>query len=220
MSQPSTTGGAHAAQAQTGILFGQIAVVAGVAVGGIWGATQWTAHALGYQPRLGTAWFALADVPVYEPWKLFEWWYWYDAYAPDVFLHGGAIAASSGLAAAAAAIGMAVWRSRMARRVTTYGSARWAEPEEIEKAGLTGDAGVFLGRLNRKARRMPNYLRHEGPEHVMAFAPTRSGKGVGLVVLEPHGWLAFTLQPLPAVQPHRCEVGGLQPAARSPPRRP
>jgi type IV secretion system protein VirD4 len=26
------------------------------------------------------------------------------------------------------------------------------------------------------------YLRHDGPEHVMAFAPTRSGKGVGLVV--------------------------------------
>ena len=27
-----------------------------------------------------------------------------------------------------------------------------------------------------------DYLRHDGPEHVMAFAPTRSGKGVGLVV--------------------------------------
>jgi type IV secretion system protein VirD4 len=27
-----------------------------------------------------------------------------------------------------------------------------------------------------------SYLRHAGPEHVMAFAPTRSGKGVGLVV--------------------------------------
>lgn len=26
------------------------------------------------------------------------------------------------------------------------------------------------------------YLRHDGPEHVMVFAPTRSGKGVGLVV--------------------------------------
>lgn len=24
------------------------------------------------------------------------------------------------------------------------------------------------------------YLRHAGPEHVMAFAPTRSGKGVGV----------------------------------------
>ncbi len=27
-----------------------------------------------------------------------------------------------------------------------------------------------------------DYLRHDGPEHVMAFAPTRSGKGVGLVL--------------------------------------
>jgi type IV secretion system protein VirD4 len=27
-----------------------------------------------------------------------------------------------------------------------------------------------------------HYLRHNGPEHVIAIAPTRSGKGVGLVV--------------------------------------
>ncbi len=27
-----------------------------------------------------------------------------------------------------------------------------------------------------------HYLRHDGPEHVLCFAPTRSGKGVGLVV--------------------------------------
>ena len=27
-----------------------------------------------------------------------------------------------------------------------------------------------------------HYLRHNGPEHVLAFAPTRSGKGVGLVI--------------------------------------
>src|SRR3546814_10047296 len=57
-------------------------------------ATQWSAHALGYQARLGPPWFFAADVPVYEPWKLFEWWYWYDAYAPEVFLRGGVIAAS------------------------------------------------------------------------------------------------------------------------------
>src|SRR3546814_12622342 len=37
-------------------------------------------------------------------------------------------------------------------------------------------AGVFLGRQRGR------YLRHDGPEHVMAFAPTRSGKGVGLVI--------------------------------------
>ncbi|MBN8748730.1 MAG: conjugal transfer protein TraG [Variovorax sp.] len=165
--------------AHTGILFGQIAAVCTVALGGVWGATQWTAQALGHQPRLGPAWFDVSGHAVYSPWKMFEWWFLYDAYAPQIFAHGGAIAAGSGLLATGVAIGMAVWRSRLARRVTTYGSARWAERAEIDKAGLTGAAGVFLGRL---ASRGGAYLRHEGPEHVMAFAPTRSGKGVGLVV--------------------------------------
>ena len=36
----------------TGILFGQITVVSGVVLAGVWVATQWTAHALGYQARL------------------------------------------------------------------------------------------------------------------------------------------------------------------------
>ncbi|MBO1009803.1 type IV secretory system conjugative DNA transfer family protein, partial [Acidovorax sp. SD340] len=179
MASRSEAGKERASSAHTGILFGQITAVMGVTVCGVWVATQWTAHALGYQPRLGVAWFDLSGLPVYEPWKLFEWWYWYDAYAPEVFSRGGAIAASSGLLATGVAIGMAVWRSRLARRVTTYGSARWAERDDIDKAGLTASAGVFLGRA---PGRDGAYLRHEGPEHVMAFAPTRSGKGVGLVV--------------------------------------
>ena len=165
--------------AATGILFGQIFVVLGVALGGVWAATQWTAHALGYQSRLGPWWFEVSGVPVYEPWKLFAWWYFYETYAPQVFKRGGVIAALSGMAATGAAIAMAVWRARMAKRVTTYGSARWAEREEIDKVGLTKPAGVFLGKTSDKSGA---YLRHEGPEHVMAFAPTRSGKGVGLVV--------------------------------------
>ena len=163
----------------TGILFGQITVVSGVVLGGVWTATQWAACALGYQPRLGPVWFEVSGVPVYEPWKLFEWWYFFDAYAPQVFERGGLIAASSGMLATVAAIAMAVWRARMAKQVTTYGSARWAEQEEIAKAGLMNPVGVFLGKTFGKEG---SYLRHEGPEHVMAFAPTRSGKGVGLVV--------------------------------------
>nr|WP_076511779.1 conjugal transfer protein TraG [Pseudacidovorax sp. RU35E] len=164
---------------QSGVLFGRVAAVTATALGGVWSATQWTADALGHQRRLGPPWFQLAGQPIYEPWKLFEWWYWYDAYAPEVFSFGGTIAAASGLLATGVAIGMAVWHSRVSRRVTTYGSARWAEPADVDKAGLTGEAGVFLGRFAAKGGA---YLRHEGPEHVMAFAPTRSGKGVGLVV--------------------------------------
>jgi Type IV secretory system Conjugative DNA transfer len=47
---------------------------------------------------------------------------------------------------------------------------------EIRRAGLFRSDGVLLGRWRGE------YLRHDGPEHVFCFAPTRSGKGVGLVV--------------------------------------
>ncbi|MFA7607445.1 MAG: conjugal transfer protein TraG [Rhodocyclaceae bacterium] len=170
-------------QAQ-GVLFGQIAAVFGIVIAGVWGATQWTAAALGYQLRLGSPWFDFHGTPVYYPWKLFEWWFFFDAYAPQVFDTGGMIAAGSGLLAVVVAIAMSVWRSRQARKVTTYGSARWADATDIRKAGLTQPAGVFLGKYRNE------YLRHEGPEHVLTFAPTRSGKGVGLVVPTLLSWPA------------------------------
>ena len=168
----------------TNVLFGQIAVVFGIVIAGVWGATQWTAAALGYQLRLGSPWFDLLGRPIYHPWKLFEWWFFFGAYAPEVFDTGGAIAGASGMVAVVVAIAMSVWRSRQARLVTTYGSARWANAQDIRQAGLTQPAGVFLGQHDRQ------YLRHEGPEHVLTFAPTRSGKGVGLVVPTLLSWPA------------------------------
>ncbi|QNH03993.1 conjugal transfer protein TraG [Pseudomonas sp. B11D7D] len=168
----------------TTVLYGQVLVVLAITLSGIWSATQWTAAALGYQARLGAPWFELHGTPVYYPWRLFEWWFVFDAYAPDIFNVGGSIAACSSLLALVVAIGMAIWRARQARRVTTYGSARWADADEVRKAGLTQPAGVFLGQFDDQ------YLRHEGPEHVLTFAPTRSGKGVGLVVPTLLSWPA------------------------------
>jgi type IV secretion system protein VirD4 len=158
------------------ILLGQFLVVLTIIVATMWGATQWVAHALGYQPALGRPWFVLDGWPVYRPWRLFQWWYAYEAYAPDVFARGGAMAASGGLLGVLAAVVGSVWRARWEKRVTTYGSARWAEKRDLVRAKLLGGDGVFLGRWKG------DYLRHDGPEHVLAFAPTRSGKGVGLVV--------------------------------------
>jgi len=156
-------------------------------VAGVWVATQWTAAHLGYQLRLGSPWFDFLGAPIYHPWQLFQWWYWYDAYAPHLFLKGGGIAAASGITAAAVAIGMSVWRARQSRLITTYGSARWADARDIRKAGLDKPAGVFLGLHDGQ------YLRHEGPEHVLTFAPTRSGKGVGLVIPTLLTWPASTV---------------------------
>jgi type IV secretion system protein VirD4 len=161
----------------TKILWGTIGVVFAIILATTWAATQWVAWRLGYQPQLGLPWFELVGgVPVYLPSAIFWWWLAYDAYAPSIFIEGATIVVSGGFLSIAVAIGMSVWRAREAKNAETYGSARWASRKEVERAGLLGPDGVVLGRLERV------YLRHDGPEHILCFAPTRSGKGVGLVV--------------------------------------
>ncbi len=158
------------------ILWGQVLAVVLIILMSAWAATQWTASALGYQPELGEPWFGLLGHPIYRPYDLFWWWFSYDAYAPKIFDKGGMIAASGGFVAIVAAIAMSVWRGRENRNANTYGTARWATRDDIRKAGLLSETGVVLGQFQN------NYLRHDGAEHVLCFAPTRSGKGVGLVI--------------------------------------
>ncbi|MFN7166759.1 MAG: IncP-type conjugal transfer protein TraG [Pannonibacter sp.] len=160
----------------TKFLFGQFFLTLALIGLSIWTATQWTAAALGFQPRLGPAWLEVGAYPVYLPWRFFQWWYAYDAYAPDVFVRGGVIASLGGLAGILMAVAASIHRARQDKASTTYGSARWASAGDVRRAGLMSPDGVLLGRCGRR------YLRHAGDEHVMAFAPTRSGKGVGLVI--------------------------------------
>jgi len=160
----------------TKILWGQVTVVCFVVLAFVWGATEWTAWQLAFQPELGPPWFTLFGWPFYLPPAFFWWWFSFDAYAHDIFVEGGYIAGAGGIAAFAVAIAMSVWRAREAKHTITYGSARWATAQEIRSADLLHPDGVVLGQWHG------SYLRHEGPEHVLCFAPTRSGKGVGLVV--------------------------------------
>jgi len=151
----------------TKILWGQIVLIFAIVLATMWAATQWVAWKLGYQPQLGQPWFELiSGVPIYFPPAFFWWWYAYDAYAPQVFVEGAYIASSGGFISIAVAVAMSVWRAREAKTAATYGSARWATPTEIRAAGLTAPDGVVLGRFER------DYLRHDGPEHVLCFAPT------------------------------------------------
>jgi len=160
----------------TKILWGQVIVVCSVALAFIWTATEWTAWQLAFQPQLGRPWFEIFGWPFYEPPAFFWWWFSFDAYAHEIFVEGGFIAGGGGVAAFAVAVAMSVWRAREAKHAITYGSARWATAQEIRAAALLRPDGVVLGRWHGA------YLRHDGPEHVLCFAPTRSGKGVGLVV--------------------------------------
>ena len=171
----------------TRVLWGQVAIVLSIVLTAIWCATEWTAWRLGFQAQLGQPWFEVAGWPFYYPPIFFWWWYCYDAYAPSIFIEGAYIAASGGFISIAVAITLSVLRARDEKDVVTYGSARWAEPAEIRAAGLLGADGVILGRYDR------DYLRHDGPEHVLCFAPTRSGKGVGLVVPTLLTWPGSTI---------------------------
>ena len=171
----------------TKILWGQLFFVSIVVLAFLWGATEWTAWRLAFQPQLGPAWFTVGRWPIYQPLAFFIWWFQFDAYAPRIFIEGACIAASGGFAAIGIAIMLSVWRAKEAQQVTTYGSARWADTREVRRrdfSGLTASCSAAL---------MADYLRHDGPEHVLCFAPTRSGKGVGLVIPTLLTWPSSTI---------------------------
>jgi type IV secretion system protein VirD4 len=67
-----------------------------------------------------------------------------------------------------------------------YGDARFASPAEVARAGLTGKAdnapSILIGRHRRRFIALPGQL------SVMLSAPTRSGKGVGVVIPNLLNW--------------------------------
>lgn len=74
---------------------------------------------------------------------------------------------------------------------TLHGSARWAKKADVKQAGLLRKTGVVVG--GWPTFRRAKTLRHDGPEHILAFAPTRSGKGVGLVLTTLLSWFGSVL---------------------------
>lgn len=57
-----------------------------------------------------------------------------------------------------------------------HGDAKWATEKDIIKAGLRSKKGLLVGQTGR------GYLIADGFQHVLLFAPTGSGKGVGFVI--------------------------------------
>jgi type IV secretion system protein VirD4 len=70
---------------------------------------------------------------------------------------------------------------------TTHGSARWARPREVRKAGLYGRHGVVLGRLHGRI------LLDDSERHVLLCGPTRSGKGISTIIPTLLTWHESTL---------------------------
>jgi len=128
--------------------------------------------------------FALRLGPVYAPLNFFFWWWRFGDVAgiASVWRTGMWMVSVPSHLAVFLAIVLAVRRAkRLGGATDTHGSAHWARRTDLEGAGLIGaDAGVYIGAWPEHKRLQ--YLRHAGPQHVLAFAPSRSGKGVGLVL--------------------------------------
>ena len=145
---------------------------------GLQAATQYFASVFHYQPALG-----LNIYHVYPPWAIFIWYqkwgdpfYWYFSFASRL----GFLTAAGGLIVTIV-VKMIQAHSATAH-IYLHGSARWANKTDIQEAGLLGhDEGVYVGAWEDRRGKI-HYLRHNGPEHILTYAPTRSGKGVGLVV--------------------------------------
>lgn len=127
---------------------------------------------------------ALAFGPLYTPGHILLWaWRFRDVpeLEPLLSMPLTVLLAAGGAGAAMLTVYLAVKAGGFREKPDTHGSAHWADEREVREAGLLGNSrGLLLGIWSGRGR--PRYLRHHGPEHVFVFAPTRTGKGVGLVI--------------------------------------
>ncbi len=168
---------------------------------GLQAASEYYAHTFHYQSALGAHYGHL-----YFPWSILRWSARWHSLYPDELMQAGSVGmlvTTVGLLVIA--VTKVVAANSTKPNAYLHGSARWAEKKDIEAAGLlprTGNAfkkkssnkefmddAVYVGGWEDKSGRF-HYLRHSGPEHVLTYAPTRSGKGVGLVVPTLLSWSA------------------------------
>ena len=115
--------------------------------------------------------------------QLFSIFSYWRSYAGDPELEkrlqaSAAIAATLGFLVVPALLAGA-----LSRRRSLHGDARFASAAEVRRSGLlAAESGILLGRWGRR------YLSLGGSEFLMLCAPTRSGKGVAIVVPNLLNW--------------------------------
>ncbi|MCB1622315.1 MAG: type IV secretory system conjugative DNA transfer family protein [Thiothrix sp.] len=166
--------------------------------------TQYMAWRLGFHPALGAI-GEVAGYRLYLPWSWIVWAIQYGTPVRPVLASTfGIFLTGATLALLLFAVGRLMARRSGRGIENLHGSAHWADRNEIVTAGLLprkpgqDHQGVYVGGWRNPKTGKTEYLRHNGPEHVLAFAPTRSGKGVGLVLPTllswPHSCMVFDIK--------------------------
>lgn len=104
-----------------------------------------------------------------NPLKIPEFWWFYRENTEVMgWLQTGLVASGC--------IAVITFMLKYKRPQKLHGEARWANARDIKKAKLAVKDGILLGRTTFGT------LRLGGTEHVLVEAPTRAGKGVGIVI--------------------------------------
>ena len=119
---------------------------------------------------------------LYAPWKIIFWMKEYGGLFPNQLKHAQSLGV---VTTSLLMIIVVIWQTLRSHSSNPnefiHGSARYANEEDIIQAGLRVKEGVFIGAWKDRQNNV-KYLLHNGPEHILCYAPTRSGKGVGLVI--------------------------------------
>ncbi len=137
---------------------------------------------------VGLTMILVGIMPLYPPFSVLSWFVTFNN-GRQVWKHtwgGNSVLLSSWLVS----IGLGLHLNRIQQKmklpnIDTYGSAHFATPDEVDATGLKDcneNSSVYMGAWLHPQTGMIHYLRHAGLEHVFAYAPSRSGKGVGLVI--------------------------------------
>jgi len=103
----------------------------------------------------------------------YQYWYYYH---DDPLQKGHFIAAIGAAFIVVVVVPLVAIVSSMRNGRPLHGDARFATIGEVAKAGLFGEAGILVGKIGKK------YLLLGGQLFAVVAAPTRSGKGVGIVI--------------------------------------
>jgi type IV secretion system protein VirD4 len=106
-------------------------------------------------------------------------WQYYQAYQANAVVMKWIYISA---AASTAILGVPVILALLPEKRPLHGKAKFATRLDIKKSGLLGNSGVIVG--NYKG----TYLMFGGTPHVILSAPTRSGKGVGIVIPNLLNW--------------------------------
>lgn len=127
------------------------------------------------------AWFVLGlPAAAYDPLKM-PAFFWYYRGDPIVLK-----ALGWGLAAGSLVTGFLLFWF-LTRKPPLHGAARFATEGEIRRNGFRDSDGIVLGKKAGK------FLIFGGTEHCIVEAPTRSGKGVGIVIPNLLSWPGSTV---------------------------